>query len=291
MTDQAMTPTSLRNAIGVAHPMILVRASGTDLAVRGRGDGVPVICLHATGHGGRDYTAFVDSIIEYGFEVICVDWPGQGASPPDASLKAASAERYADLLEDLIPALCGDERPILVGNSIGGAAALSYALRRPETIQALVLCNPGGLAPLDGLAKAVIAGMVAFFSAGERRAKWFQRAFAAYYRLILPAKPAAAQRARIIAAGLETAPVLKQAWHSFSNPDADLRARAEGLKVPVLFAWAKQDQIVAWSRSRRAVEAIPNAQVQMFRGGHAAFLEDPAAFKAAFLKFVQEVLS
>jgi 4,5:9,10-diseco-3-hydroxy-5,9,17-trioxoandrosta-1(10),2-diene-4-oate hydrolase len=131
--------------------------------------------------------------------------------------------------------------------------------------------------------------MVKFFAAGERKARWFPRAFAAYYRLVLPGKPAAAERERIVAAGPEMAPLLKQAWDSFRQPDADLRARAKTLAVPTLFAWAKQDQIVAWSRSKAAVASIPGCEVNMFRGGHSSFLEDPAAFNKAFLAFVGKV--
>jgi pimeloyl-ACP methyl ester carboxylesterase len=287
MTNEIPNMPTLRSAVGVQAPFGLIEAAGTKIAVSRAGGGIPVICLHATGHGGRDYADFAERMAPHGFEIIAVDWPGQGSSPPDATGHAASAERYADLLVDLIPALCRDVKPILLGNSIGGAAALSFALQNPDRVRALVLCNPGGLAPLNTLAKGVIAGMVKFFGAGARGATWFPRAFVAYYRLVLPSKPAAAQRARIVAAGPEIAPVLKQAWDSFRQPDADLRARATGLKVPVFFAWAKQDQIVAWRFSKKAVRAIPGAEVQMFHGGHAPFLEDPDAFAAAFLSFVK----
>jgi pimeloyl-ACP methyl ester carboxylesterase len=278
----------LLQAVGVQAPYEQLAVNNTQMAVARRGKGSPIICLHATGHGGRDYETFAKNMSSENFEVISVDWPGHGASP-DATNQTASAKRYAVLLADLIPALNLSARPILLGNSIGGAAALEFALDHPEKLRALVLCNPGGLAPLNVLAKLVIAGMVAFFGAGARGKRWFAPAFAAYYRLVLPGTPAIEQRARIIAAGPEVTPLLKQAWDSFRQPEADLRARAKSLKVPVLFAWAKQDQIVAWSRSQAAVRAIPNAKVVFFRGGHSAFLEDPEAFKAAFLAFTRDV--
>jgi pimeloyl-ACP methyl ester carboxylesterase len=278
-----------RSAVGVQKPFALLSTGGTEVAVSRMGSGQPVICLHATGHGGRDYAAFAGVMSHNGFEIFVIDWPGHGASPPDARGCSASAERYADLLVDLIPALCGDLKPILLGNSIGGAAALSFALRDPDKVRALVLCNPGGLAPLNALAKGVIAAMVGFFGAGERGAGWFARAFTAYYRIVLPARPAVEQRARIVAAGPEMARLLKQAWDSFRQPDADLRLRAKKLAVPTLFAWAKQDQIVAWSRSKAAVAAIPGCEVQMFRGGHSPFLENAEAFNRAFLTFAGKV--
>jgi pimeloyl-ACP methyl ester carboxylesterase len=286
MTLPNQTEVSARSQIGVRAPFELIDAGTTRLAVSRAGAGQPVICLHAAGHGGRDYEGFTGFAITKGFEVICVDWPGHGNSLSDASGRAISADYYAELLADLVPKLCGARKPILLGNSIGGAAALSFAVRQPSKVRGLVLCNPGGLAPLDGLAKSVIGAMVRFFAAGEAGAAWFPRAFGLYYHFVLPGKAAMGQRARIVAAGPEMAFLLRQAWDSFRQSNADLRARAAGLHVKTLFAWAKQDQIVAWSRSKQAVHALPNAEVKFFKGGHAPFLEDPDNFNAAFMDFV-----
>lgn len=286
--DQSFLQVSqIRRAIGVQPPYEMMEAAGTNVAITRNGAGLPVLCLHATAHGGRDFESLVDALAPMGFEMVCVDWPGHGASPPDASGQPASATRYAAVLNDLIPVLFGDAKPIVIGNSIGGAAALIAALEKPEAIRALVLCNPGGLAPLDPLASAVIKLLVSFFEAGARGASWFPWAFGLYYRLVLSAKPAQEQRALIVAAGSEMAPILVEAWRSFGEDDADLRTRAQALKPPVLFAWAKSDQIVAWSRSKRAVETIQQAKVEFFEGSHAAFLEDPLSFQASFLAFVK----
>jgi pimeloyl-ACP methyl ester carboxylesterase len=282
-----MTANTLRLAVGVNPPFTYVRAGGTELAVKRVGAGIPVLCLHATGQGGRDYEDFANRVSSQGFELITLDWPGHGASPLDASGLPASAARYANLLDELVPAVFRDVQPVILGNSIGGAAALQFALRSPQKLRALVLCNPGGLAPLNLLAKTVIAMMVRFFSAGEHGARWFPHAYALYLKLILQQKPAHAQRARIAAAGSEMAPLLKQAWESFRQPEADFRQAVKSLSVPTFFAWAKHDQIVTWHRSKRAVQSLTRARVQMFKGGHAAFLEDPDAFARAFVQFIR----
>ncbi len=173
--DQSFLPVSqFRRAIGVQPPYDLVEAAGTNVAIARRGAGLPVLCLHAAAHGGRDFESLVDALVPLGFEMVCVDWPGHGASPPDASGQPASAKRYAAVLNDLIPVLFGDARPIVIGNSIGGAAALIAALEKPEAMRALVLCNPGGLAPLDSLAIAVIKLLVRFFEAGPAARIGFQ---------------------------------------------------------------------------------------------------------------------
>ncbi len=285
--DQSHLPVRpLRAAIGVQPPYDLVEAAGTKVAISRRGAGQPVICLHATAHGGRDFESLSNAFVALGFEVVCIDWPGHGASPSDATEEPASAKRYAAVLEDLIPILFGKAKPIVIGNSIGGAAALIASLSRPEAMRALVLCNPGGLAPLDPLATTVINLLVKFFEAGARGARWFPWAFGLYYRLVLSGKAAHAQRASIVAAGPEMASILVQAWRGFGEAEADLSGKVASLGLPVLFAWAKSDQIVAWSRSKHAVETIPQAKVEFFNGSHAAFLEDPLAFETSCLRFL-----
>jgi 4,5:9,10-diseco-3-hydroxy-5,9,17-trioxoandrosta-1(10),2-diene-4-oate hydrolase len=138
---------------------------------------------------------------------------------------------------------------VLIGNSIGGAAAIGYAHAHPSHVAALVLRNPGGLAPVDQPSRLFITAMTRFFGARARGARWFPRAFAAYYRLVLPSPAARAQRERIIAAAPDTAAVIAEAWRSFADPAEDLGAMLAELDCPIQFAWARSDRIVALARS------------------------------------------
>ncbi len=284
-----LTNSALRAQAGVAEPFEWVDAAGTRLALSRRGAGAPVLCLHAIAHGGRDFEAFSDRMRDKGFQIVCLDWPGQGRSPDDATGAEASADRYAQILAGAIEAaFAPGDPPIVIGNSIGGAAAMTVAAKQPALIRALVLCNPGGLAPINGFARTFCAAMSGFFRAGASGARWFSTAFAIYYKTVLPARPAREQRQRIIAAGRETAEVAAQAWASFARTEADIRALLWRIDRPLLFAWAKGDRIVSWARSRGAVSQT-KAEVQMFRGGHSAFMEDPDAFTAAFEAFARQL--
>ena len=149
-----------------------------------------------------------------------------------------------------------------------------------------MLANPGGLDRVDALTGPVTRLMARFFSAGARGARWYPRAFAAYYRFVLSQPAAAAQRQRIVASATEVAPLLAQAWRSFGTPDNDVRPLAPGITCPVLFTWATGDRINQLKRCRPAIEQFPNARLETFRGGHAAFLEDPEAFGAALERFL-----
>jgi len=273
-----------RAAVGAVAPWREVAVDGVRLAYNDNGAGPVIVCLHAIGHGARDF-AVLRERLGARYRIITLDWPGHGRSADDRV--AVSAARYTDLLEGFLSAL-GIERPVLLGNSIGGAAAIRFASAHPTRVRALVLANPGGLdRGGNGALTRLITGLSAgFFAAGARGARWYPRAFAAYYRMILHGPEAAAQRERIVAAAVEVAPVLAQAWRSFGQPDADIRALAARITCPVLFAWAEHDRINRLGRARAAIRRFPDARLETFRGGHAAFLEAPDEFAQSLQRFV-----
>lgn len=257
---------------------------GVELSFVRLGRGAPLVCLHAVGHDAEDYRDLARRFAER-HDVIAIDWPGHGSSGADRV--PASAERYGQLLIGLLDQL-GIEAPILIGNSIGGAAAILYAKVRP--VRALVLCDSAGLLGVDRLVRAACAAFAAFFGAGARGAAWFGWAYALYYRwLVLPSAQAEARRAQIVARGPRMAPVLREAWRSFARPEADLRAVLESLRMPVWFAWAKRDRIIPYARVKPCMARVAQAQVSLFDAGHAAFLECPEAFAQGFERFTAEL--
>lgn len=271
----------LTEGVGVPAGSPTVEIDGVSLAYAREGRGPAIVCLHAIGHGGRDFEGLARAIRDQ-FETIWIDWPGQGRSGRDAN--PASAARYAELLRGVLDAL-KVERPIILGNSIGGAAAILYASTHP--VRALVLCNSGGLVEVTPEITRACGTMSRFFAAGARGAWWFGSAFWAYYRLlVLPSRAARTQRKRIIAAGYEIAPVLRDAWLSFGRPEADIRAQASALDIPIWVAWAKGDKILQLKRCLPAIRRMRRAQISRFRGGHGAFLEQPAQFVREFRRFV-----
>lgn len=260
-----------------------VTIDGVRLGLDDDGAGDPLVCLHAIGHDARDFGG-VRARWRDRHRVIALDWPGQGRSLHDD--RPATATRYAELLDGVLDAL-RVESCVVLGNSIGGAAAITHAARHPERVRGLVLENPGGLAPVDDhLARTALAGMARFFAAGARGAVWFRPAFAFYYRLVLQRRAARDARARIVGRAYELAPVLEQAWRGFAEPEADLRHLAPRIGCPVLFAWATRDQFVTLTRSLPAIRTFPDATLVRFSAGHAAHLETPAAFEAALEEFL-----
>ncbi len=282
-----MSVSAVRAAMGAQAPMELVDVGGAQLALMRRGRGKPLVCLHAIAHGARDFEGLAQKLGDT-FEIIAVDWPGHGFSPDDEI--APSAEHYADVTMRLLDAL-KLEKPILLGNSIGGAAALIVAAARGEEIGGLVLCNAGGLRPIDGVARFAIGRMAAFFRAGELGRKWFGPAYRFYYsRLVLPLAPME-HCERIIAAGYELAPKLRQAWEGFAKPEADIRDLVAKVKCPILFAWAMADRLVPWSGSKTAAMTAKNGTAALLKGGHSAFVEDADEFVRALRAFAPKQIT
>lgn len=274
----------LRAAAGAQMGMT-INVDGVKLAYDDEGQGPVLLCLHAIGHGARDFEDLRARFRDR-FRVLALDWPGQGKSADDRI--PASAERYADLLEGFIRIL-GLEGVTLLGNSVGGAAAIRYAHAHPDNVRGVVLANTGGLDRADALTPIFTGGMAKFFNAGARGAWWFPCAFALYYRMVLPAPAAREQRARIVACGSEVAGVLAEAWESFGRPSADVRPMVRALQCPVFVAWAKGDRVNQLKRNLPAIRSIPGVRYETFPGGHAPFLEYPDAFARSLESFLNEI--
>jgi acylglycerol lipase len=123
-------------------------------------DGDPrdtVIIVHgAAEHGGR-YAHVAERLAAEGYAVYALDHRGHGRSDGPRAM----IDRLDRLVEDLggLVALTG-ARPFLVGHSMGGAVALTYAIRHGETIAGLVVSGPAvATEAVPAPLKAITAGL------------------------------------------------------------------------------------------------------------------------------------
>jgi len=263
---------------------VVLDLGGSRIAVHRCGAGPAVVCMHAIGHGARDFER-LSAQLKPQYDIIAIDWPGHGGSLPDD--KPVDASHYCQLLAETMDAL---EVPsaYLLGNSIGGAVAMLYAASHPQRVQGLILCNPAGLQPVGLVARLVCSHMARFFGRGVKGSARFPAQFRRYYeRDVLPSLPAKWRRDEIIASARQSAPILQQAWKGFARPDADLRDLPPKLSCPVLLAWAKKDKYISWGRSKDAARGFSNSVIQLFDGGHSAFLEAPELFITALQSFIE----
>ncbi len=101
------------------------------------GSGPDVVLIHGSMGTTRDMTfRLMPALTAAGFRVTAFDRPGLGYSQGRAwQMRSPSAQ--VDRLLEACDAL-GLERPIVVGQSLGGALALNWAVRAPERAAAIV---------------------------------------------------------------------------------------------------------------------------------------------------------
>src|SRR5215213_3773632 len=122
----------------------------TDLTLythgRPRGEAPTLLLLHGLTDSGAGWTEAVRHW-EDRFTILAVDLRGHGASPRFTSQQLAGhpGDVMVDDAVHLLAQLA--EPPVLLGHSLGGAVALTAAVRRPELVRALVLEDPAALGP------------------------------------------------------------------------------------------------------------------------------------------------
>jgi pimeloyl-ACP methyl ester carboxylesterase len=175
--------------------------------------------------------------------LISVDLPGHGltgAWPRDEY----TVEAYADFIEVLVDTLNLD-RFVLVGHSLGGAVAWSFAATRPNRVSQLVLVDAagyprdGGEAPLPTrLARLPVVGDIGIYFKPER---WVRRKLAEAY-----ANPAMVTAERVKrTAELQRFPGNREATLQRARTQEPLDpAPLRHLAVPTLILWGAQDRWV-----------------------------------------------
>ncbi len=121
------------------------------------GEGAPLVLLHG---GGADASLVswgaIAPLLAPRFRLYLPDWPGYGRSEPwSDTLRSAD---LPDVLERIRTHL-GLERLDVVGVSMGGLAALSYALAHPQHLRRAAVFGCGGLqdrAPYHALAWPIL---------------------------------------------------------------------------------------------------------------------------------------
>lgn len=144
-------------------------ANGYRIHYQDQGSGPVVVFLHGSGNGASGYSNFKGNYPEIaaaGYRCIVPDLIGFGYSdkPDDVEYHLSF---FVDCLKQALDAL-GVQKYTLVGNSLGGAVALGFALAHPSSVERLVLMAPGGLNELpDYLAMPGMQAMFALYGSGK----------------------------------------------------------------------------------------------------------------------------
>ncbi|MGE3287695.1 MAG: alpha/beta fold hydrolase [Pseudonocardia sp.] len=270
-----------------------VTAGGVTLHVRETPgpDGPEAVYVHGLSGSATNWTDLA-ALLRTRAPGAAVDLPGFGRSRPLAS-RDYSPAAHADAL---LCFLAGRGRPVhLLGNSLGGAIALTVAARRPELVRTLTLVSPAmpdrrpdprrlsdpriALAFLPGrIGRRARAELAAVDP--QERARQMVRVCFGNPALALPHRldeAAAEARARgqveWAAEALErtTIGMLTSWWVGESLWNVAGRVQA-----PTLVVWGGRDRLVSPRLAARTAAVIPRSRLLMLpEAGHVAQIETP----------------
>jgi pimeloyl-ACP methyl ester carboxylesterase len=252
-------------------------------------DGVPAVYVHGLSGSATNWTDLA-ALLGTRAAGTAVDLPGFGLSRPLAS-RDYSPAGHADAL---LCFLAGRGRPVhLLGNSLGGAVALSVAARRPELVRTLTLVSPAMpdrrpdprrvsdprllLAMLPGVGRRARAELAAL-DARTRAEQVVRLCFG---------DPSLASEHRLVEAAAEIEARGRQEWarEAMERTGKAMLAswlRGESLwsvaarvQAPTLVVWGDRDRLVAPRLARRTAAAVRGRLLMLPGVGHIAQIEAP----------------
>lgn len=246
-----------------------------DLAYDRAGSGPPLVLLHGLGHRRQGWSAVLDLLTPQR-DVITIDLPGHGQSPPLRAAGRHPVEVIASQITKLLSGL-GIDRPHVAGNSLGGAIALTLAATgHAASVTAL---SPAGFPASDNevrYAWAVFTTARLLGRAITPLAPRLSRSGAGRGLLygVMVTRPGriTPEQARGDFAGFVAAAAAMRTVFA-ASPRFTLRIPDD---VPVTIAWGTSDRLLPQSSARVARRQLPQARFVPLPGcGHVPMTDDP----------------
>jgi pimeloyl-ACP methyl ester carboxylesterase len=259
--------------------------NGKRLRIARLGSGPPLVMLHGYPENLQVWSRLAP-LLAPRFEVIALDWPGQGYSDewPGGATPQLLAKRLRTILDELQLA-----RPTIIAMDMGGQPALAFAALFPEYIDRLIVMNS-----------------LVF---GDERTSWeihllrkfgFNR-FALRY---LPGIIFHRAESTFLPSGAKLPADLRDDfWSAFRQVNVrrfvskmcagyqgtlpQLPALYAQITCPTLVLWAEHDKHFPLVQAERLHATVPGSQLQVVRGGtHWMALERAADLAAELLKWL-----
>ena len=245
---------------------------------RGRGALPPVVILHGISSAATPFAPVIRRLRPHVTRVLAPDGPAHGFS--EAPREALTAQSFFDSTAELLDREL-DEPAVIVGNSLGGAIALKYALERPERVKGLLLASPAGAAMPPEDFRSFLARFelktrddaLTFIRRLYHRYPWFASIIAPEIQRLF-----ARQHIRSITAAA-------------TADDLFTPERLAALAMPVHLVWGRSDRLMPPENLAFYKRHLPaHATVEEPEGfGHCTHLDAPARFAATIRGFVERI--
>jgi pimeloyl-ACP methyl ester carboxylesterase len=235
-----------------------------------RGDGEPVILLHGLMGHMDHWDSTLDGVAPLA-RLLAPELPLFEPSFEDVSLGALAdhVRRFMDALDI--------GRAVVGGNSLGGHVALELALAHPERVSGLVLTGSSGL-----FERSFSRGVPHRPTAGYVREKMEE----VFYDPAMVTDAWVESVLRTVTTRFSALRVLRVARAARTRNIEPLLAAIE---APALLVWGRDDRVTPPGVAERFHQLMPRSwMVFLPRCGHAAMLEQPAAFTAVLRNWLTE---
>jgi pimeloyl-ACP methyl ester carboxylesterase len=251
-----------------------------------------VLMLHGFGVSGHMFDEFADRAAGK-FRLIALDQRGHGDSDW-ADDGDYSREAFVNDIEGFREAI-GLESFILVGHSMGGLNAVTYAARHPSQVRALVLVDVGPESAREGVENIVR------FTRGPDMLEFDE--FVEMAHRFNPRRSLDNIRDRM-RHRLKQTDSGKWTWKfdsRFRDKDSDLRIGSDisnddtwklfrSVATPTLLVRGAESDVLTQEIAERVVREMPNARLVLVPGaGHSVPGDNPDDFTRAVREFIDEV--
>jgi pimeloyl-ACP methyl ester carboxylesterase len=236
----------------------------------------PIVLLHGIGAAATTFGPLLARLRCETVRVIAPEYPGHGFSGEATSaltvdvLHAAIAHALDELL---------DQPAILVGNSLGGAVALDYAVRRPERVRGLVLVSPAGARASDEDWQHIRA---TFDLRTRRDARQFIERL--YHRAPWFAPLVAGELGALM-----RRPAVRDLLADACNDRLLAPEQLAALRVPILLLWGRSERILPRSLLDYFAQHLPKHTIieEPDGFGHCPHFDDPGALARRIVEFAR----
>ncbi len=251
----------------------------------------PIILLSHMGASGSDNVKLLQEFADQGYRVICPSRPGYKETP---LFEAADFNYQADILAELLASLNISEKVFVAGISIGGPAAIQFAVKYPGRCKGLILLS----AVADKFSIENDQTLMDHFQ--KMNHKYFKDLYSWIYIKGSKFIPKRFMLEMLKLGSTESVNILKtkadslikhsenkEALFNFNSMTAPFSIRMAGLendlkfaktytpslkkiKVPVFIAHSTVDRVVPFTHAQKFSQKLKNAELYSFEGyGHA----------------------
>jgi len=252
-----------------------------------KGKGQPLLFIHGLAGSLNNWDEAYLFFTELGFQVIGLDLPGYGrSSKPRVEF---SIPYYAELIKDFIIMLKLKEKPILIGNSMGGHIGVYYAAKYKSRLKALVLVDSSGLNEMNILQELLVKftfdqnhiGTLLKHMTDLSTLNVFYDSKSPYAKIFVDEQKEMALRSDYP----DYCFALEQSTKAMMKyPVKDILTE---IHVPVLIIWGENDRLIPSYYASQFHQGLPESELHIInKCGHMPEMETPKEFNQILHQFI-----